>query len=129
MRKITIFALIIASTASAQSITDTLTFMHYNVLNYRNYSSFCTVSNNSHLQKDIHMSTIVDYLMPDIITVNEMAGDGISPTRLLDNSLNKNGRDFYKQCDYSANSNLCNMLYYNENKLALYKQDKIMMEL
>ncbi len=125
MRKITIFALIIASTASAQSITDTLTFMHYNVLNYRNYSSFCTVSNNSHLQKDIHMSTIVDYLMPDIITVNEMAGDGISPTRLLDNSLNKNGRDFYKQCDYSANSNLCNMLYYNENKLALYKQDKI----
>ncbi len=125
MRKITIFALIITSAVSAQSVTDTLTFMHYNVLNYRNYSTFCTVSNNSHLQKDVYMSTIVDYLLPDIITVNELAGDGISPTRLLENSLNKSGRDFYKQCNYSANSSLCNMLYYNKNKLALYKQDKI----
>jgi hypothetical protein len=125
MRKITILALVLAASASAQSITDTLTFMHYNVLNYRNYSTFCTVSNNSHLKKDGYMSTIVGYIKPDIITVNEMAGDGISPTRLLENSLNKDGRDFYKQCAYSANSSLCNMLYYNQNKLALYKQDKI----
>jgi hypothetical protein len=125
MRKIVILALFVTSLASAQMITDTLTFMHYNVLNYRNYSDFFTVSNNSHTKKDGYMSTIVDYLKPDIITVNEMAGDGISPTRLLDNSLNTNGRDFYKQCDYAANSSLCNMLYFNKNKLALHKQAKI----
>ena len=125
MRYTSILVLFIASLVSAQTITDTLTFMHYNVLNYRNYSTYCTVNNNSHTAKDGHLSTIVDYVMPDIITVNELAGDGVSPTRLLDNSLNKNGRDYYQQCAYSANSSLCNMLYYNKNKLGLYAQDKI----
>ena len=125
MRKTLILSMLITISATAQTLTDTLTFMHYNVLNYRNYSTYCTTSNNNHATKESHMNTIVGYLLPDIITVNEMAGDGISPTRLLDNGINQGGRKFYKQCAYSANSNLCNMLYYNENKLSLHNQDKI----
>lgn len=106
--------------------TDTIGFMHYNVLNYRNITSFCTVSNNSPATKEGHMNTIVGYLLPDIITVNELAGDGgVAAKRLLDNALNKDGRQYYKQCAYSANSNLANMLYYNQNKFALLDQDKI----
>lgn len=112
--------------SSAQSETDTLNIMHYNVLNYRNITSFCTVNNNSPASKEGYMNTIVGYAMPDIITVNELAGDGgTAAKRLLDNALNKDGRKYYKQCTYNANSNLCNMLYYNQNKLVLYKQDKI----
>ncbi|PCJ64536.1 MAG: hypothetical protein COA58_12400 [Bacteroidetes bacterium] len=126
MRKIVILALLICTFASAQTITDTLTFMHYNVLNYRNITSFCTVSNNSPASKEGYMRTIVGYLLPDIITVNEMAGDGgTAANRLLTNSLNKDGRTYYKQCNYSANSNLSNMLYYNKNKLVFHKQDKV----
>lgn len=125
MRQIVILILILAASASAQTMTDTLTMMHYNVLNYRSYSTFCTASNNNHTTKEGYMSTIVGYVMPDIITVNELAGDGTSPTRLLENAINQAGRSFYRQCAYSANSSLCNMLYYNQNKLALLSQNKI----
>ena len=72
------------------------------------------------------MSTIVGYLMPDIITVNEMVGDGgTGANRLLTNALNQDGRNYYKQANYSANSSLCNMLYYNKNKFGLLNQTKI----
>ena len=126
MRKIVILALFISSVVSAQTITDTLTVMHYNVLNYRNITTSCTVNNNSPASKEGYMRTIVGYLRPDIITVNELAGDGgTAANRLLTNALNKDGRDYYNQCSYSANSNLCNMLYYNKNKLALNKQTKV----
>lgn len=126
MRKILILACIVSVSAAAQTITDTLTFMHYNVLNYRNITSFCTVDNNNPTEKETHMRTIVSYVLPDIITCNEMAGDGgTAARRMLDNALNQQGRAYYKQATYSANSNLSNMLYYNRNKLALHKQDKI----
>lgn len=72
------------------------------------------------------MSTIVGYLMPDIITVNEMVGDGgTGANRLLTNALNQDRRNYYKQANYSANSSLCNMLYYNKNKFGLLNQTKI----
>ncbi len=126
MRKITIFALFASLLSFGQNVTDTLVYMQYNILNYRNYSDFCTVSNNSHVDKDGHMSTIVDYAKPDIIAVNEMVADGgTSARRFLDNALNKDGRDYYKQANYTANSSLCNMLYYNKNKLVLHAQDQI----
>ena len=55
-----------------------------------------------------------------------MVGDGgTGANRLLTNALNQDGRNFYKQANYSANSNLSNMLYYNKNKFMLVKQDKI----
>lgn len=126
MRKITFFALFASLISFGQTVTDTLVYMQYNILNYRNYSDFCTVSNNSHVDKEGYMSTIVDYAKPDIIAVNEMVADGgTAAKRFLDNSLNQDGRDFYKQADYTANSNLSNMLYYNQNKLALHSQDQI----
>lgn len=126
MRKITFFALFASLISFGQTVTDTLVYMQYNILNYRNYGDFCTVSNNSHVDKEGYMSTIVDYAKPDIIAVNEMVADGgTAAKRFLDNSLNQDGRDFYKQADYTANSNLSNMLYYNQNKLALHSQDQI----
>jgi len=126
MRKLLIATLFISVAGMGQSITDTIGFMHYNVLNYRNITTYCTANNNNPTTKDGYMKTIVGHLLPDIITVNEMAGDGgTAAKRLLDNALNKDGRNYYKQCNYAANSSLCNMLYYNRNKFALYAQDKI----
>ncbi len=126
MRIITLFFLFSFILSWGQSITDTVQMMHYNLLMYRNISSYCTASNNNPANKDNYMNTIVSYLLPDIITVNEMVGDGgTGANRLLTNALNQNGRNYYKQSNYSANSSLCNMLYYNANKFALYTQDKI----
>lgn len=126
MRKITLFFIFSVGLSWGQTITDTIQFMHYNLLNYRNITSYCTSSNNSPSKKDDYMSTIVGYLMPDIITVNEMVGDGgTGANRLLTNALNQDGRNYYKQANYSANSSLCNMLYYNKNKFGLLNQTKI----
>lgn len=126
MRKITLFFIFSVGLSWGQTITDTIQFMHYNLLNYRNITNYCTSSTNSPSKKDDYMNTIVGYLMPDIITVNEMVGDGgTGANRLLTNALNQDGRNFYKQANYSANSSLCNMLYYNKNKFKLIRQDKI----
>ena len=126
MRKITLFFIFSVGLSWGQTITDTIQFMHYNLLNYRNITNYCTSSTNSPSKKDEYMNTIVGYLMPDIITVNEMVGDGgTGANRLLTNALNQDGRNFYKQANYSANSSLCNMLYYNKNKFKLIRQDKI----
>ncbi len=126
MKKLSIFFLFFSTLSSAQTAVDTITFMHYNVLNYRNVTSYCSNSNNNASSKDGYMKTIVGYALPDILTCNEIAGDGgTAANRLLTNALNKDGRSYYKQCSYQANSNLCNMLYYNKNKFALYNQDKI----
>ncbi len=126
MKKLVVLFLLVSQVAFGQTAVDTVTFMHYNLLNYRNVTSYCTNSNNNATNKDVYMNTIVGYMLPDIITCNEIAGDGgTAVNRLLTNALNKDGRDYYKQCTYSANSNLCNMLYYNKNKFSLEKQDKI----
>ena len=109
-----------------QTITDTLVYMQYNLLNYRNITSFCTASNNGPADKEDYMRTIVGYAQPDILAVNEIVGDGgTAARRLLDNALNQDGRNFYKQAAYTGNSNLTNMLYYNQNKLVLHAQDQI----
>lgn len=126
MRKFTILFLLISVFSFGQTAIDTITFMHYNLLSYRTNNGNCTNSNNNATSKDGYMATIVNYTSPDIITVNEMGADGgTAANRLLTNALNVDGRTQYKQCSYSANSNLCNMLYYNKNKFDLYAQDKI----
>lgn len=126
MKKVLLVLFLFPLVGNAQVTTDTVGFMHYNLLNYRNITTYCTASNNSPSAKEGYMKTIVGHLLPDIITVNEMAGDGgTAARRLLDNSLNKDGRTYYKQCAYAGNSSLCNMLYYNQNKFVLHNQTKI----
>ncbi len=126
MRKFSLLVVFVTFFALGQNINDTLIYMHYNVLNYRNITSFCTVSNNGPSDKESYMRTIMSYAKPDILTVNEIVGDGgTAAKRLLDNALNKDGRNYYKQANYTGNSSLTNMLYYNTNKLVLHSQDQI----
>lgn len=126
MRKLLNLVLLLSLQSFGQTAVDTIGVMHYNILAYRSSNGNCTNSNNNAASKEGYMNTIVSYLQPDIITCNEIAGDGgTAANRLLTNALNINGRTYYKQCTYNGNSNLCNMLYYNSNKFKLYKQDKI----
>jgi endonuclease/exonuclease/phosphatase family metal-dependent hydrolase len=126
MRNITVLAVFATLFTLGQNVNDTLVYMQYNLLNYRNISNFCTASNNNPSDKEGYMNTIVSHVKPDIIAVNEIVGDGgTAAKRLIDNALNKDGRNYYKQANYTGNSNLTNMLYYNKNKLALHRQDQI----
>jgi len=99
---------------------DTLTFMQYNLLNYGNFTSYCTSSNNNVARKTGYIGTIVHYVKPDILTVNEMTGVRSYHDYLLNNGLNTDGvTEYAKASDTLApkDAYLVNVLYYNKNKL------------
>ncbi len=74
--------------------------------------------------KDPHLRTILDYVKPDIFTVNELSATEAIHQHMLDNNLNINFIDYYKRAESSntAGSDIVNMLYYDSRKLRLKKQ-------
>ncbi len=103
---------------------DTITVMQYNLLYYGAYTDFCTYQNNSISQKDANLKIIVDHVQPDILGVNEMgAGEAITQ-RVLNNVLNVDEPERWARAEYTnnANSNIVNMLYYDQQKFELYDQ-------
>ena len=104
---------------------DTLQVMQYNLLNYGNYTSYCTSGNNNVNTKNIHLKTIINYVKPDIFTVNELSKNTSYHQMILEQVMNANGGNTYRKAvsfNY-ADSYLVNMLYYNQLKLTLYRQD------
>ena len=101
---------------------DTLSVMHYNILMYGNYTSWCTSSNNPYLEKTEYLKTIVEYVQPDILTVNEISDNEFYHNYLLDNALNVNGVDFYQMGNPSnlGDSYIVNEMFYNSQKLQLH---------
>ena len=71
MKKILILLLTILPTILFSQ--ETLRLMHYNILMYGNYTSWCTSTNNPYQEKTEYLKTIVDYVNPDILTVNELS--------------------------------------------------------
>lgn len=133
MKQLSIFLLLaftigIGVKASAQS-HDTLKVMVYNLLNYRNNSSFCTTTNNNPTTKENALELIIDHTLPDVFVACEMGAspNGINAFTLLNSALNQNGRSNYNMANYTTTngSSLTNMLYYNSNKLALESQTTI----
>lgn len=111
----------------AQS-TDTLRMMAYNLLHYRNFTTYCTLSNNNPTAKEGHLRTLFGYYLPHVLVVNEM---GASPVTVADSLLrhvfdqvSTPGR--YQRAAYSNNgSSIINMLFFDSEKVALYRQDAI----
>ncbi len=101
---------------------DTLRVVQYNLLNYGNYTSYCTSSNNNINTKDNYLRKIIDYLHPDIFSVNEISSSQSIHQHLLDQVLNTGGVTHYRKADFLhvASSYIVNMLYYNNDKLALH---------
>jgi hypothetical protein len=120
-------ALVLIPLLSVCQTKDSLRVMHYNLLQFGNYFSGCTTSNNNVVDKDGYLKTIIDEFLPDIFTVNEMRAINAYAKRIVQNSLNQNGRDYYEQAVFSNNtsSSICNMLFYNSNKIGLLSQDFI----
>ncbi|MDI3479063.1 MAG: hypothetical protein PWQ14_209 [Rikenellaceae bacterium] len=100
---------------------DTIKVMSYNLLNYGNYTSYCTLSNNNVSNKNEYLKTIIDYTLPDILGVVEIAPDDTYIDGFRDNVLNQNGRNYYAKTpkfNYSG-SPIINMLYYDSRKMTL----------
>jgi endonuclease/exonuclease/phosphatase family metal-dependent hydrolase len=112
--------LLLGFTFVAQS-QDTLKIMHYNLLNYGNYTSYCTSANNNHENKDGWINTIISHELPDIFTVNEISNYEFYHNRILNSVLNTDGRTWYRRGTIAnlAGSGIVNMLYYNSDKLIL----------
>lgn len=116
-----IYTLLLICFAFSAHSQDTLNILQYNLLNYGNYTSYCTTENNNHESKDAWIRTIIDYELPDIFTVNEISSFEFYHSRILTNVLNTSGRTYYRKAGIAniAASYLTNMLYYNNDKLEL----------
>lgn len=121
MRKILITGFVLLSfILKAQ---DTLVVLQYNLLNYGNYTSYCTNNNNNVSKKDGYIKTIINYIKPDIFSVNEMVAQEAMMEHLR-GKLNETWTSNYKRPPFvSINSDyLANTIYYNSKKLTFYKQ-------
>nr|NQU89329.1 hypothetical protein [Bacteroidota bacterium] len=107
---------------------DTITVMHYNILNFGNYTSYCTVANNDHADKVGWLKVVIDHYLPDIFTVNEISDDTYYHQLILNSVLNASGRNYYQKANATnfANSDIINMLYFNSEKFGLAGQDVIL---
>ena len=123
-RFLTIVLLLISFSLSAQ---DTLIMMHYNLLNYGNDFGGCDQSTNYLGDKDEYLKTILPYINPDILTVNEIDCSSTTADRLLDNTLNINGITHFQRAEQTCYSTpwIGNMLYFNSIKLSLHSQDVV----
>jgi endonuclease/exonuclease/phosphatase family metal-dependent hydrolase len=119
MRKLLLWIFIFGFVAARAQ--DTLTVLQYNLLNYGNYTSYCTQSNNDYHTKDGYIATIVHYINPDIFTVNEITSNTDIQNHLLDYALNTDGVTRYSKANFIRDkySYLVNALYYNHKKLGL----------
>ena len=123
-------AFFIYCTLQAQQ-TETITVMSYNLLNYRNATSFCTFSQNNPTSKENALKTVVQHAEPDILVCNEIGSSPTNADFILNNSLNVSGVNYYAKASYSNNtfSSLVNMLFYNTNKLVLKSQNVVTKDL
>jgi len=102
--------------------TETIRVMHYNLLQYLEQSGDCNQTTNNMNTKDAALRTIIDYVLPDVLVVNEIGSNVSYANRIVNNVLNTNGRDNFHHCpmtNYSGGS-LANMLFYDADKLALH---------
>jgi len=66
------------------SAQDSLKVMQYNLLNFGNFTDYCSININNPTSKTAWLKTIVDYYLPDVFSVNEISQDKFSgPKRRL----------------------------------------------
>jgi len=126
MNKLLIIVLI-TFTSLWLNAQDDIKVMQYNLLNYGNVTSYCTTTNNNFNEKEAHLRTIINYVNPDIFTVNELAGNTYIIDRLLDSVMNNSQIKTYDRAVYinTNGSDLVNMLYYNVAKFVYVSAESI----
>ena len=100
---------------------DTIKMMQYNLMYYTdNAPEGCNDFTNHLDKKDTCLKAIFKYLKPDVIGVNEIGKYDVYANRLLTNTLNVDGVDYYDFCPTVSNSTgitIGNRLFYDTRKL------------
>ncbi len=113
---------------SLQSLaqTENIKLVTYNLMYYKTGTAPCN-HNRSAAQRDADLQTIVSYLAPDVMVVQELGNNPVNPLVMLQDIYNVNGVSLYDRAGSSNNSSsgLVNMLFYNTDKLVLESQDFI----
>lgn len=124
-----IVALIFFSLVSKSQ--DTLTVMTYNLLNFNNYTSYCTSSNNNLTNKTAYLKSIINYTLPDIVGFNEIHRSDATIQLILDSVLNTNGIKTYSRIQYinSNNSDIVSSIFYDNKKLKFYSSNYLQTDL
>ena len=122
-----LFYLLIVFNFYTLSAQDTINVMQYNLLNYGNFTSYCTAENNSLEDKTTYLHTIIDNEKPDIFGVNELSKDSIYADKIL-NEVMKDINPNYERAYLTnhTNSYLINMIYYDSKKLTLHSQKAVL---
>ena len=114
---------IIAHTVKAKCV-DTIRVMHYNLMYYTNNSgiSDCNSISNELSHKDVNIKSIFQYVNPTVFCVCELGSNNEYADRLLNNSINTDGVNYYKRGPLTNLSGgyIANMIYYDSRKLTLY---------
>lgn len=117
---------------SLQSLaqTESIKVVSYNLMWYKAGSAPCNHSRSSS-QRDADLQTIVQYLAPDVMVVQELGNAPVNPLVVLGDIFNVNGVSHYARAGSSNNSSssLVNMLFYNSDKLELVSQDFINLDI
>ncbi len=115
-----IFNIVLVAFANAQ--IETIRIMHYNLLYYEEQAIGCSQTNNNLNTKDSSLKTIISYVNPNVLVVNEVGSNITYVDRIVNNVLNTEGRNYFQHCpltNYSG-GNIANMLFYNSDKLAFH---------
>ncbi len=116
-----LFTLLLFFAGSLLQGQDTLRIMQYNLLMYGNNFGGCTSSNNNIDNKNAYLHTIVNYVKPDILTVNEIYKTPYYHQYLLANALNIGGVGYFQMGNppnYSGSPTV-NQIFYNSEKLTM----------
>jgi endonuclease/exonuclease/phosphatase family metal-dependent hydrolase len=95
----------------------TIRLMTYNILNYRNTTSYCTGSNNNSSNKEDALATIVQAVEPDLVVLNEIGSNPNNLTYLLNNSFNTGTTTQWSMAQHTHNgfSSLVNGIAYRND--------------
>lgn len=118
-------ALLFPKEAAAQN-DDTLRVMVYNILRYANETiAGCDVD-----CKTEAIETVVKHVRPDVLGVNELFNEERYADSLLKRVMNKDTTPIYARAAMNANwgGDIRNMLFYNQEKLALQAQYRMATE-
>lgn len=100
--------------------------MHYNLLYYGETTTSCTANNNSVNNKDTYLKRIVNHVQPDVLTVNEIDCDVTYSRRIKELVLNTGSKTYeFTKIQRSGTQNICNMLFYNTEKVKIASQEMI----
>jgi hypothetical protein len=125
-----LFVFVLFPLLSVAQNQEIATFVSYNVLNYRNETTYCTNANNSPMAKEGYMKSIFGDIQPDLLACNEVGANPTNAVKILERCLNVDGETKYQMASFSSSSgsSLANAFFYNGEMFTLYTNDKILNE-